>query len=167
MKRLVALLAVAILATATVALGQDTPTPTETATPTHTHTPTHTPTNTPTVTPTNTPNVTLKDLAGSPGRLTAAQISDLVDFAPGAKRAGFDKIVRAGVRQVRLPATNATALGLRDVRVVTSIVAFVAADGAPATKALLAENVDFTVVNGDVIPAGDSSAQIWVITYRP
>ena len=159
----------ALLATASAGLAQ-TNTPTSTPTHTPTHTPTSTPTLTPTLTPTRTPAATHtpnNTLLQRGERLTGRRLSLLEDFSPAGKAADLGDIVSLGVRQVRLPATNATALGLTDVGTVTSILAFTASSGAAATKALLVEGTDFTVSGGDITPAGDASTQLWVITYRP
>lgn len=170
MRRIARLLVAVLLAVAPVTVHAQADTPTQTPTLTPTQTPTRTPTLTPTLTPTSTPtstptiNVTLEQRGAL---LTDKRVSLLRDYAPGAKAANFGEVLRLGTRQVRLPATNATALGLTDVRVVTSIVAFTTATGAAATKALLVEGTDFTVSGGDITPSGNSSAQTWVITYRP
>lgn len=165
MRRGIALALIALLLAATPAIAQtETPTqiPTQTPTQTLTQTPTRTPTSTPTAT--NTPNVTLQHRGGL---VTHRRLSLIKDFSPAAKAADLGELAQLSVRQVRLPATNATALGLTDVRVVTSILAYTTSSGAAATKALLVEGTDFTVANGDVTPTGNSAAQTWVITYRP
>ena len=154
----------------------ETPTETPTDTPTATNTPTDTPTQTPTITatatktptftatPTKTPNRSLQ----TPGtRLTTKLRSLLQDFSPAGKAAGVADLIGLCGRQRTLPATNATALGLTDVSTVTSVEAFVTTSGAPASKTLLLETVDFTVGGGDITPVGDHSAETWGITYRP
>lgn len=156
----------------TVTEGPATATPTEvpaTATPTHTATltptvPTATPTHTHTPTITPTINVSRVQIGQ---RLTQARLNRLTNFCPGCRAGNLSEILQLGVRQVQVKATNATALGLEDVGVVTSILAFVNASGAPATQTLLIEGTDYTVADGDVTPAGDASAQTWLITYRP
>jgi len=140
----------------------DTPTQTPSSTPTDTPTPLST--NTPTFTATPTINVTLQSL-GKP--LTERRRQLLNSFSPACKQADCAELSALGVRQVRIPATNATPLGLADVSTVTSILAFVASSGAPATQTLLQEPTDYTVGGGDVTPVGDHSSELWVITYRP
>lgn len=71
------------------------------------------------------------------------------------------------VKQVRIDATNAVALGLTDVGDVISILAFTTSGLAIASKALLDVTTDYAVAGGDVTPVGDHSAQTWVITYTP
>jgi hypothetical protein len=61
--------------------------------------------------------------------------------------------------------TNATALNLKDVIGVVSILAFVTATGAPAAKTLLALTTDYTVANGDITLVTDQSANTLVINY--
>jgi len=140
----------------------------QTATPTLTGTPTATLTPTKTLTPTPTKTSTPNDTLGQKGKLlTAGRMATIVDFAPGAKAAQLAEILQLAVRQVRLPSTNATALGLTDVGTVTSIEAFVLSSGAAASKALLTPGTDYTVHAGDVTPVGDHSSELWVITYRP
>jgi len=140
-------------------------TPTSTATATPTRTPTYTPTSTatlthtPTITPT--PNDTLVQ-RGTRFNSTTQQL--LEGFSLSAKKLGFYNLLRLFVRQVRIPASNATALGLGDVGSVTSIVSF-AADGTDAE--LMLPNTDYVVVGNDVVPVGDHSSEIWLITYRP
>lgn len=68
-------------------------------------------------------------------------------------------------KQVVMPGTNATALGLLDVQSVNSILAFVAATGAPAAKTLLVITVDYTVANGDITLVTDQHLNKLVITY--
>jgi len=164
------------------AAAQDTPTPTETVPPTATETavpptatatavpPTATFTRTPTntSTPTWTPNVTLQ----TPGtKLTARKLSIIDNSSPASKMAGLGEIVSLGVRQVRLPGQDGSgtpaSLGLSDVSVVTSIEAYVAADGSAASKVLLAETTDYKVIGGDIYLYSNQSANLLVITYRP
>jgi hypothetical protein len=56
-------------------------------------------------------------------------------------------------------------LGLKDVISVVSILAFVAATGAPAVKTLLTLTTDYTVASGDVTCVTDQSANKLVVTY--
>lgn len=164
---LIAVVLTAVLLLHTAAHAQ-TATPTRTATPTLTPTPTQTPTPTrtptPTPTPTLTPNLTLQTPAAP---LNAKIRSLLNDYSPASKAANLASILGLASRQRTLPATNATALGLTDVTTVTSVEAFTTSTGAPATKTLLLQNIDFTVGGGDITPIGDHSAETWVITYRP
>jgi len=67
--------------------------------------------------------------------------------------------------QVVVPGTNATALGLVDVYAVNSILAFVAATGAPAAKTLLHVTTDYTVAGGDITLVTDQHLNNLVITY--
>jgi len=62
-------------------------------------------------------------------------------------------------------AAASTALSLTDVVSVESILAFVTATGAPATKTLLAVTTDYTVASGDITCVTDQSANTLVITY--
>jgi len=144
------------------AQAQDTPTTTPTVTPTST--PTFTATNTPTLTPTHTPNTTLAKI-GKPFNVETKRL--LEGFSPAAKQLGLYDLLSLSVRQVRVPATDETALGLSDVGTVTSILAFDASSQDPASKGLLLQGVDYSVSGRDVIPIGDHSGEIWIITYRP
>lgn len=169
----------------------ETPTPTATLTPTETATPTETPTETPTATPTDTPLPTqTPTFTRTPTvTVTPTWTPDVTLLERGecttlAKRqrrredlnrvsSGLGDIVALSTRQIRVAATNATTLKDRDgrticdVALVTSIEAFVAADGSPAAQTLLIQGTDYTVTNGTVVPIGDHSTELWVVTYRP
>lgn len=165
----------ALLVCVSVAFADDTPTETPTDTPTQTPTITLTPTvtHTPTVTLTSTPTRTITPRVahqgGKPliGRSGARRLDRMNNYAPAAKEADFADVAMHAVRQVRIQATNATALGLSDVRIVTSVLAVASATGNAATPLLLAEGSDYKVVDGDITPVGDHSTELWVITYRP
>ena len=119
-----------------------------------------------TPTPTRTPNPSLQ---GTPGtRMSTARLHQLTDFVGvGGKTGRLAELLTLSLRQVKATATNETALGLRDIGTVTSIMAFTRSSGAAATKTLLTQPTDYTVANGDITPVGDHSLETWVITYRP
>ena len=79
----------------------------------------------------------------------------------------LEEFLKHATRTIQIAATNATALGRRDIGTVVAIEAFTTSSGAPATKTLLHKYTDFTVGGGDVTPVGDHSAETWIIHYRP
>lgn len=131
-----------------------------TPTPTETPTPTVTPTGPPAQTPTRTPNNTLA-VRGAPLR---AACLFLIATSPAFIAADFCTLLGLELREVRVPGTNATPLGLGDVTTVTSIKAH---NGAGTLLGLRREGIDFTSTRYDVTPIGDHSGELWVIDYRP
>ena len=101
--------------------------------------------------------------------LTKRRLDKLLASCPGctADQGNLADIIQLATRQVSKISTNATALGLDDVGVVTSILAFTTTTMAPASKMLPEYGVDYTVAGGEITPIGNHSTETWVITYRP